>query len=75
MYKEFLKRQKKQKEETKESILAKYGGEEHLKTQPVELLIAQTENYVEYSRTGKVIKGVERAPVKSRFEEDGKTRT
>merc|ERR1711892_944181 len=29
-----------------------------------------TENYVEYSRTGQVIKGQERAKVKSRYEED-----
>ena len=32
--------------------------------------MAQTENYVEYSRTGQVIKGQERAKVKSRYEED-----
>ena len=30
---------------------------------PKELLMAQTENYVEYSRTGQVIKGQEKAKV------------
>lgn len=40
------------------------------KAPPKELLLAQTENYVEYSRTGQVIKGQERAKVKSRYEED-----
>ena len=34
------------------------------------MLLAQTEHYVEYSRTGAVIKGQERAKVKSRYEED-----
>lgn len=47
-----------------------YGGEEHLSAPPKELLLAQTEQYVEYSRSGAVIKGQERARVKSRYEED-----
>ena len=34
------------------------------------MLLAQTEHYVEYSRSGTVIKGQERAKVKSRYEED-----
>ena len=33
-------------------------------------MLAQTENYVEYSRSGNVIKGQERAIAKSRYEED-----
>ena len=49
--------------ELKKSVIEKYGGLEHLKAPPKELLIAQTENYVEYSRTGQVIKGQERAKV------------
>merc|ERR1712168_1736163 len=48
--------------ELKKSVIEKYGGLEHLK--------AQTKNYVEYSRTGQVIKGQERAKIKSRYEED-----
>ena len=36
-----------------------FSGEEHLQAPPRELIFAQTEQYVEYSRTGKVIKGQE----------------
>lgn len=54
----------------KNSVIEKYGGVEHLQAPPKELLIAQTEHYVEYSRTGQVIKGQEKAKIKSRFEED-----
>lgn len=47
-----------------------YGGEEHLDVPPVELLLAQTEDYVEYSRHGTVIKGQEKAVARSKYEED-----
>merc|ERR1711953_1443254 len=57
-------------EDLKNNVIDKYGGLEHLKAPPKELLIAQTENYVEYSRTGQVIKGQEKATIKSRYEED-----
>ena len=53
------------------SILAKYGGEEYLQKAPKELLQGQTEEYVEFSRTGQVIKGKERAKVRSKYPEDG----
>ncbi|XP_065648390.1 pre-mRNA-splicing factor SLU7 isoform X2 [Hydra vulgaris] len=58
------------KEEQKGGILEKYGGAEHLESLPKELLLAQTEEYVEYSRSGKVVKGQERAVTKSKYEED-----
>lgn len=58
------------KEELKGGILAKYGGAEHLDAPPKELLLAQTEEYVEYSRTGKVVKGQEKAVMQSKYEED-----
>lgn len=54
----------------KENILNKYGGKEYLEAPPKELIYAQTEDYVEYSRTGKVIVGEKRAPLKSIFKED-----
>lgn len=38
---------------------------------PKELLQGQTEDYVEYSRTGQVIKGREKAKAKSKYPEDG----
>ncbi|CDZ98298.1 pre-mrna-splicing factor slu7 [Phaffia rhodozyma] len=70
LHKQFLEKKADLKDTTKVSILEKYGGEEHLKTLPRELLTGQTEDYVEYSRTGQVIKGRERAKPKSKYEED-----
>ncbi|CAG8449152.1 7282_t:CDS:10 [Diversispora eburnea] len=70
LHREYLQKKEKLKDSSKDSILAKYGGEEHLNVPPKELLLAQTENYVEYSRTGRVIKGQERAKAKSKYEED-----
>eukprot|EP00096_Caligus_rogercresseyi_P015417 TRINITY_DN7854_c0_g1_i1.p1 TRINITY_DN7854_c0_g1~~TRINITY_DN7854_c0_g1_i1.p1 ORF type:complete len:588 (+),score=246.49 TRINITY_DN7854_c0_g1_i1:387-2150(+) len=58
------------KDEAKKSILSKYGGEEHLEAPPRELIFSQTEDYVEYSRHGKVIKGEEEAVARSKYEED-----
>jgi pre-mRNA-processing factor SLU7 len=66
---------KEKKEELRESskvgVLAKYGGEEHLAKPPQELLLGQTEEYVEYSRAGQVIHGKERAKARSKYPEDG----
>lgn len=44
------------KRQVQESVLEKYGGEEHLDAPPKQLLLAQTEDYVEYNRYGKVVK-------------------
>ena len=52
------------------SVLDKYGGTKHLKVPAKELLLAQSENYVEYSEDGKVIKGHEPAIPKSKYAED-----
>ncbi|SCV69765.1 BQ2448_1159 [Microbotryum intermedium] len=71
VHKEFLEKKDKLKETSSASILERYGGEEHLERAPKELLGGQTENYVEYSRTGQVIKGRERAKAKSKYDEDG----
>ncbi|KAJ1946072.1 mRNA splicing protein [Kickxella alabastrina] len=54
MYEEFKGKRDSMKGEKKSRILAQYGGEEHLKQPPRELLVQQ-ERYVEYSRAGKVI--------------------
>jgi len=59
------------KDDTQQKILEKYGGANHLNIPSKELLYAQTENYVEYSRTGRIIKGQEKAKVKSKYEEEG----
>lgn len=70
LHKEFLDKKEQLKDTNKVSILAKYGGEQHLEKVPKELLTGQTENYVEYSRTGAVVRGQERAVAKSKYEED-----
>ncbi|KAF1321549.1 Pre-mrna-splicing factor slu7, partial [Globisporangium splendens] len=72
---EFLKKQFEEKKaalekEKSRKILEKYGGQQHLEAPPKELLLAQTEHYVEYSRDGRVVKGLERTPVKSKYVED-----
>ncbi|KAF1740414.1 hypothetical protein MXB_3468, partial [Myxobolus squamalis] len=54
----------------KEDLIARYGGEEHLFAPPKEMALEQREDYVEYSRTGKLIKGQERAPIRSKYVED-----
>ncbi|KAJ1368644.1 hypothetical protein KIN20_029861 [Parelaphostrongylus tenuis] len=68
--KEFYKEKAATDNEQRKALLSKYGGEEYLESTPKELLFAQTEQYVEYSRKGKVLKGAERAHVLSRYEED-----
>ncbi|KAK3095747.1 hypothetical protein FSP39_018488 [Pinctada imbricata] len=68
--KEVDKRKENFKTSAKDSILDKYGGEEHLQAPPKQLLLAQTEDYVEYSRHGSVIKGNEKAKICSKYEED-----
>nr|CRZ24375.1 Bm4870 [Brugia malayi] len=69
MKKEFEQQKLSAKEEHKSKLLEKYGGE-YLHAPPKELLLAQTENYVEYNRKGKVVKGEERRGILSRYEED-----
>merc|ERR1719460_2670986 len=65
----FKDRQEEAKKEKKEELLTKYGGQEHLNV-PEVILNAETEQYVEYSRDGRVIKGQERAMAKSKYMED-----
>lgn len=67
---EYEKKKEEFKSATKDTILDKYGGEEHLKAPPKSLLLAQTEEYVEYSRSGKVLKGQEKHANRSIYEED-----
>ncbi|TIB84443.1 hypothetical protein E3Q16_01939 [Wallemia mellicola] len=64
------------KEEIKDShkanMLGRYGGEEYITPShiPKEIRLGQTEEYVEYSRSGQLIKGKERAIAKSKYAED-----
>lgn len=71
MHKQFLQKKEQFKETNKGSILGKYGGEEYLEKAPKELLLGQTEDYLEYSQTGRVLKGRERTKVRSKYAEDG----
>jgi pre-mRNA-processing factor SLU7 len=71
MHEEFKQKKAEMKSTSKVSILDKYGGEEYLQAAPVELRQGQTEDYVEYSRTGQVVKGREKAKVRSKYPEDG----
>ncbi|TMW61099.1 hypothetical protein Poli38472_013562 [Pythium oligandrum] len=68
--KQFEERKAALEREKSKKILDKYGGQEHLQAPPKELLLAQTENYVEYSRDGRVVKGQERAKARSKYVED-----
>ncbi|MPC08134.1 Pre-mRNA-splicing factor Slu7 [Portunus trituberculatus] len=70
LQKQFVEKKDEFKKKVSDDLLEKYGGKEHLDTPPVELLLAQTENYVEYSRHGKVIKGAEKQTVRSKYDED-----
>ncbi|KAJ4451387.1 pre-mRNA-splicing factor SLU7 [Periplaneta americana] len=70
LQKEYDKKKDQFKSQVQESILQQYGGEEHLQAPPKSLLLAQTEDYVEYSRYGKVIKGQEKQIIRSKYEED-----
>lgn len=68
--KEYDKNRSQQKDKSKNRVIEKYGGEEHLDVPPAPLLLAQTEEYVEYNRAGKIIKGQERQVIRSKYEED-----
>lgn len=67
---EYDKKKEQFKSKVHESVLERYGGEEHLKVPPKTLLLAQSEEYVEYSRYGKIIKGKEKNIIRSKYEED-----
>ncbi|CAK0837798.1 unnamed protein product [Prorocentrum cordatum] len=69
MFQVYKQRAKDLKDTQQKELLDKYGGEQHLNA-PTELIFAQNDNYVEYSRDGRVLKGRERALVKSKYEED-----
>jgi len=69
--KEFVEKKEKLENKAKNEILETYGGQEYLDAAPPrELIFAQTENYVEYSRSGRVIKGAEETVVRSKYPED-----
>ncbi len=68
--KEYTAKREDFKGDARSGVLDKYGGAEHLKAPPRELIFSQTEDYVEYTRHGKVLRGEENPVVRSRYEED-----
>ncbi|CAL7937976.1 unnamed protein product [Xylocopa violacea] len=52
---EYDKKRDELKDKARGSIINRYGGEEHLDALPASLLLAQTEQYIEYSRYGKFV--------------------
>ncbi|EOD41716.1 hypothetical protein EMIHUDRAFT_414359, partial [Emiliania huxleyi CCMP1516] len=70
MNKIYREKKEKLKDTRSNKILEKYGGQQHLAAPPKELLFAQTEDYVEYDRSGGLRAGKEKAVAKSRYEED-----
>ncbi|XP_070492701.1 pre-mRNA-splicing factor Slu7 [Chironomus tepperi] len=70
LQKEYESKKEEFKNSVKDNVLEKYGGEEHLKAPPRQLLLAQSETYIEYARDGRIIKGVEKPIIRSRYEED-----
>lgn len=72
-HQEFTEKKEKARKSNQASILDRYGGEQYLQKVPKELLLGQTEAYVEYSRTGQVTKGNERTKTKSKYQEDSKS--
>ncbi|GAA5837824.1 hypothetical protein JCM11251_004670 [Rhodosporidiobolus azoricus] len=69
-HKEYLQKKEVLKDTSKASVLERYGGEEYLNTAPREIRMGQGEGYVEYDRRGKVVKGMERAKARSKYDED-----
>ncbi|XP_023212841.1 pre-mRNA-splicing factor SLU7-like, partial [Centruroides sculpturatus] len=69
LYKEFEVKKQESKCRIKENILDKYGGGEHLQVPPKELIFGQSEDYVEYSRHGVILKGTEKPVVRSKYED------
>lgn len=69
-YKEFQEKKQKLRQETKGSILEKYGGAEHFEALPRELLTGQNEHYVEYNQAGQIVKGQEKPKPRSKYPED-----
>eukprot|EP00457_Paulinella_chromatophora_P004384 gb/GEZN01004396.1/.p1 GENE.gb/GEZN01004396.1/~~gb/GEZN01004396.1/.p1 ORF type:complete len:569 (-),score=124.62 gb/GEZN01004396.1/:183-1889(-) len=70
LYKSYKEKLESLKTDKKDSILEKYGGAEHLEAPDKLLLLGESEAYVEYSQSGKVIKGLEEAIPKTKYAED-----
>jgi pre-mRNA-processing factor SLU7 len=72
-HKKVVEQKEHQRSAIRSSVLDKYGGVEHLDAPPKELL-KSTEQFVEYTAKGEVLKGREEPKTKSRYTEDGMRR-
>lgn len=70
LFKNFKVIKEKLKTKTKDTIMEKYGNAATEEEIPRELLLGQSERQVEYDRAGRLIKGMELALPKSKYEED-----
>ncbi|XP_063826353.1 pre-mRNA-splicing factor Slu7 [Ostrinia nubilalis] len=70
LQRQYAERKQQFKTQVKQSVLEKYGGEEHLKAPPRELLLAQSEVFTRYNRDGTLVQGPEKQLAKSKYEED-----
>ncbi|CAH2046865.1 unnamed protein product, partial [Iphiclides podalirius] len=70
LQRQYDERKSQLKTQVKESVLEKYGGAEHLKVPPKELLLAQSEVFTRYNRDGTLVQGPEKQLAKSKYEED-----
>jgi len=69
MHKRYTEKQESVNETQQSRLMNKYGNA--AKAAPdQELILGQTENYVEYSRDGRLLKGQEKVAPKSKFPED-----
>ncbi|CAN6452080.1 unnamed protein product [Victoria cruziana] len=70
LYKEFKEKKEKLKSQMMGTIMEKYGNAASEEEIPKELLLGQSEREIEYDRSGRIIKGLEKALPKSKYEED-----
>lgn len=71
VHSQFLTKKEKLKDTSAKGMLDRYGGAEHLQKPPKELLLGQSESYVEYHPgTGQLVRGTERAKAVSKYVED-----
>lgn len=70
VHRDFKIKKEKLLSERQQQMLQQYGGAEHLNQVPKELLLAESESYVEYDRRGVVAGGLAKALPKTKYDED-----
>jgi pre-mRNA-processing factor SLU7 len=74
LHKEYEQKKSVVNQTIKQNILQKYGGEEHLQRPEEQANLEQSETFIEYDRSGRVIRGTDIVVAKSRYEEDNYTK-